>query len=383
MLHIVAAPVILQAGPEENWQDCEQITKIALQKLVPAVDQNNYENLESILNTIQGACGENEFTQRMRILAALIEKKSTGAIIADYLSKNYHEMLVMRWDYSVETEYQKIYQANKADFNYIPLNHPIDSLVKLKANALLTSSSYNLTEQEYQIALLFSDHLDEFYQSYGGPAPQQPAVVQTPPAVETLNGKSEDHKKRGGVLVSAGAEFPITGTDPLFRTNATIGLHYSSPLSSAILYELGAKVRINSNDRSFDYVLYDNIEHVNSTTSFSLGGNVGVKVFDDDKLIIFPKVGIYWDITSTGLAEYTEGYYYDDYYGYGQSTGSVRYNNVNTMRTTLGVSAMRHIDGKKYVGLEIAYHYVPYNWDSNLLTSIEPNYASAQVFLRF
>lgn len=374
MLQLVAAPVFLRATPKEKWQDCEQIVKIALEKLVPAVDKNNFNDLEPVLGTIQSACGENEFTQRMRIIRALIEKKSTGAIIADYLSKNYHEMLVMRWDYSVENEYKKIYESNKADFNFIPLNHPIDSLVKLKANALLTSPSYNLTEQEREIALLFADHLDEFYQSYEGPAPQ-------PTAIETIQ-YSESHKHRSGVIISAGAEFPITGSDPLFKTNPTFSIMYSSPMSYLLLAEFGLKVRINSNDRSFDYVLYNEIEHVNSTASFSIGGNVGVKVFDNDKYIIFPKAGIYYDMTSTGLTEYSDGYYYDEY-GYEQSSGSVRYNNVNTMRTTLGLSVMRHIDRKKYIGLEFAYHYVPYNWDNSLLTNIQPNYASAQIFFRF
>ncbi len=386
LLHIFASPIFLQAYPNEKWQDCEQITKIAIEKLVSSVDKNDFENLETMLSTIQSACGENEFTQRMRILRALIEKKTTGAIIADYLSKNYQEVLVMRWDYSVENEYQKIYQENKADFNYIPLNHPIDSLVKLKANALLTSTSYNLTEQEKQIALLFSDHLDEFYKSYGSTAPAPTPVTVQVPAPETALEEpieySEDYKYRAGVLVSAGVEFPITGTDPLFKSNATIGVMYASPLSSLMVYELGAKIRINSNDRSFDYLLNEVIEHVNSTVSFSLGGNLGVKVFDNDKFIIFPKAGIYYDITGTGLTEYGEGYYYDEY-GFEQSSGSIRYNNVNTMRTTLGLSVMRHIDRKKYIGLEFAYHYIPYNWDKNLLTNIQPNYASGQVFLRF
>src|SRR5690606_10585260 len=148
VLQAFTFPLYSEAKATKNWQDCEQITKIALEKLIPILQKNDFTNLESTLATIQGTCGENEFTQRMRILRALIEKKSTGALIADYLAKNYHEVLVMRWDYALEQEYRSIYQNNKADFNYIPLRHPIDSLVKLKATALLNSTSYNLTEQE-------------------------------------------------------------------------------------------------------------------------------------------------------------------------------------------------------------------------------------------
>src|SRR5690606_41687326 len=62
---------------------------------------------------LQSTCGENEFTQRLRILRLLIEKKTTGEIITDYLAKNYQEILVMRWDYSVEEKYAQIYQSNR------------------------------------------------------------------------------------------------------------------------------------------------------------------------------------------------------------------------------------------------------------------------------
>lgn len=370
-LQLITAPIYVQANTDESLQDCEKIVAIALDKLVLALQKNDYQNLESVLGTLQSACGENEFTQRMRIIQALIERKTSGALIADYLSKNYHEVLTMRWDYAIEQEHRRIYQENKADFNYIPLNHPIDSLIKLKAEALLSSPSYNLTEQEEHIALLFADHLDEFYQSYENTAPAPPTAVQTARVYQDL-------KDRSGVIISAGAEFPITGSDPLFKTNPTVGVMYSSALSSPILFEAGVKIRINSNDRSFDYMLYDEVEHVNSSASFSLGGNLGVKVFDDDKFIIAPKVGVYYDITNTGLSEVD---YFDNEYG--ESTSSVRYHSVHTMRTTLALNLMRHIVGKKYIGLEAAYHYIPYNWEKNLLTSIQPNYASLQLFFRF
>ncbi|TDS15827.1 hypothetical protein [Sphingobacterium paludis] len=381
-LQLFAYPIYARANTDDALQDCEQITAIALEKLVPALKKNDYQPLESILGTMQSACGESEFTQRMRIIQALVEKKATAELIADYLSKNYHEVLTMRWDYSVEKEYRRIYQDNKPDFSYIPLNHPIDSLTKLKANALLVSSSYTLNAQEEQITYLFADQLDKFYQSYAGEA-TQPVVQETLPVVSENVSRANYDNKRAGVVIAAGAEFPITGSDPLFKTNPTVSVMYASGLSSLFLFEGGIKIRINSNDRSFDYNLYNEVEHVNSGASFSLGGNIGIKAFDNDKFIIAPKAGLYLDVTTTGLSEvnYYDDGYYDDEYEEGGS--SVQYHNVNTMRTTLGLNIMRHIAGKKYIGLEAAYHYIPYNWDSSLLTTIQPNYASLQLFFRF
>ena len=364
LFSFIILPPFAQAKEKAPIQDCDKITQISLKKLVTIVDKNDFSDLETVLGTIQSSCGESEFTQRLRILRALIEKTSAGALIADYLSKNYHENLVMRWDYSVEPEYKSIYNNNKSDFNYVPLNHPVDSLIKIKSNALLNSSAYNLTEQEREIAFLFSDNIEAFYQSYQNEAPPT-----TPP---TKIKETRGAKDRGGMIISAGVEFPITGNDPLFKTNPTFSFMYSSKLSTPFLYELGVKIRVNSNDRAFDYLLYDEIETVNSSVSLSFGGNLGYKIFDNEKY-------------STGLSEVTDSYYYDDYYydDYEQGTSSVRYHNVNSMRTSLGVSVMRHLAKKKYIGIEGAYHYISYDWEKNLLTSIQPNYGSLQMFFRF
>lgn len=355
-------------------QDCDLVTQVALEKLVDIFRKNDFEKLEPVLNTIQSTCGENEFTQRLRILRTLIEKKTTGDIIADYLSKNYQEVLVMRWDYSAEEKYAQIFENNKADFDFVPLNHPIDSLFKIKALALLNSPSYNLTEQEEKITLLFADYIDEFYELHGRVAPPPP-MEETPKTIIP-------DKHRSGVSVYAGAEFPLTGSDPAFKTSPTIGVLFSSRLSDPFLFEAGLKVRLNTKkDRELEYMLYDEVEVIRSMASASIGGTIGYKVFDNDKFIIAPKAGLFWELATTGLSEVSESYY-DDGYDY-YETEHVRYFYINTMRTALALSAMRHLSGKTYMGLEAAYHFVPYNWDSNLLTSVQPNYGSLQLFFRF
>ncbi|MBD1420323.1 hypothetical protein [Sphingobacterium chuzhouense] len=359
-----------------KWQDCEQVTKVALEKLVDIFRKNDFESLEPVLNTIQSTCGENEFTQRLRILRLLVEKKTTGDIIADYLSKNYQEVLVMRWDYSVEEKYAQIYQNNKTDFDFVPLRHSIDSLIKIKAIALLNSPSYNLTEQEEKITLLFADHIDEFYQVHSGTTPQTSSKSKSKSTSDSYYGKY-----RHGVNVYAGAEFPLTGSDPVFKTSTTLGVFFSSRLANPVLFEAGVKVRINSNDKEVEYRLYDEVEVIRSMASLGVGGTVAYKIFDNDKFIIAPKAGLFWEMATTGLSEVNEGYY-DDGYDY-YETRSVRHFYINTMRSSLALSAMRHLSGKTYIGLEAAYHFVPYNWDSNLLTSIQPNYGSLQLFFRF
>ncbi|MCY4778234.1 hypothetical protein ORI89_01120 [Sphingobacterium sp. UT-1RO-CII-1] len=363
--------LIVFAQEKKEIQNCEQIMRIALDKITPLIDKNDFNDLESVLMTIQSTCGDTEFTQRLRILRALIEKKTTGDLIADYFSKKYVEVLIMRWDYSIEEEYKSIYQDNKSYFNYVPLRHPVDSLIKLKANALLYSTSYNLTEQEQEIILLFSDQIEEFQQTY---TPSQENSQS-----QNNEKNNQFYKDKYGLQIYAGVEYPLTGTNPVFKTSPTFGVTFASKLSSDLLYEIGAKVRINNNAKTFDYQLYDDIETINSSASYSFGGNIGYKLLDNDTFILSPKIGLYWESTSTGLSEIIEDYYDD----YGNSVPNIRFNNVNTMRTSIALSLMRYLMKKQYIGIELAYHFVPYNWEKNLITSIQPHYSSAQLFYRF
>jgi len=369
----VLVPMFLQAERGSGWrQDCEQLTGIALQKLVSLVDKNDYTELETLLATIESGCGESEFTQRLRIFRALLEKQPTAELIADYLAKNRHETLIMRWDHSAEERYESIYRDNKQDFDYVPLRHPIDALLKAKAEALLRSMTFDLTEREEAIALLFADRIEAFLEIH-----ERSSRPRKPTRAEVAQRRAAQ-KYRGGFSVYAGAEFPVTGIDPIFKTSPTMGFMYASPLESDVLFELGLKIRVNSNDRDFAYHLDGVTEVVNSSASYGIGGTLGRKLFDNDAFIIYPKLGIFFETTSTGLSYVS---YYDD--GSYEDAVSVVYNNVNTMRTSLGLAFMWHVTGKQYAGFEAAYHYIPYNWDSRLLTRIQPNYASLQVFFRF
>jgi len=366
------APLVLLAEDGGRRQDCEQLTEIALGKLVSLVQKNDYSELETVLATIQSGCGESEFTQRMRIFRALLEKKPAAALITDYLAKNHHETLAVRWNYAAEEQYESIYRDNKQDFGYVPLRHPIDALLKAKAEALLHSTAFSLSEREEEIALLFADRIDEFYEMH-----ERSSQPRKPVRTEAAYRRGVD-KYHAGLSIYAGAEFPIASAAPFFRTSPVMGFMYSSPLEDDVLFELGLKIRANFSDgnRRFEYRLDDETESVSSGASYGVGGTLGRKIFDNDALIIYPKLGLFFETTSTGLSHFGD---YDDEY----EVFRVMYSNVNTMRTSLGLAFMWHVSGKRYAGFEAAYHHIPYNWDSRLLTRIQPNYASAQLFFRF
>ncbi|NGM62456.1 hypothetical protein G5B30_11085 [Sphingobacterium sp. SGG-5] len=364
-------PIYTQAkveGVTVEMQDCEQVTHMALQKLVPAFQKNDLESVESILNTIQSTCGESEFTVRIRILCAVIEHKLTEKMIDEYIIKGYKGKLERRWKYSMQEKYAQIYQDDKAIFDFVPLKHPIDLLAKAKAVALLNTESYILTEQEESIMHLFANQ------------ESQKAVLQ-PPARKAVR-SAYINKQRGGVSIYAGAELPWTGIYPLFKTSPTLGMFFSTKLSNPVLVELGFKLRFNTpQNEDLEYLSHDEIEIAHADFSMGVGGTVGLKAFDNNKIIISPKLGLFWEQSDTGLGELVTTYYEDGDESYEEE--SVDPYNINTMRTTIALAVMRHLVGRTYIGLEGAYHFVPYNWDKHLVTRVQPHYGSLQLFFRF
>lgn len=367
-LYIPFACVPLYAQQKvEDTQDCEQVTKTALEQLVPIFQKNDFENLESVLNTIQSTCGENELTERLRILRTLIEKKPTDSIIGNYILKGHKNTLEVRWKSSADKNYAQIYTEHKTVFNFIPLRHTIDSLTKIKALALLNSPYYELNELERPIVLLLADHVDEIYQVRHEKVPKS----------------AYRNKSSNGISFYAGAELPLTSMYPLFKTSPTFGIFFSSRLSNPVLVELGMKIRFNNKENNeFEYLLHNEVEVTSSEYSVNLGGTVGYKVFDNNKIIVSPKIGLFWDMTETGVGRLTTTHYTDEY-GDSYEEESVQMYHINTMRTTVALAAMHHLSGKTYIGLEAAYHYVPYHWDKHLLTRMQSNYGSLQLFFRF
>lgn len=377
---------------QAQQENCESISEISLDRLTPLLDKNDFSQVDVLLTTIESVCGVSEVTQRIRIIRLIIDKQPADAAIDDYLNNQLDVKFTVRLDNADDENFKTIYESNKAAFDFIPLGHPIDLLTKQKATALLNSSSYNLNPKEELICLLFADRIHDFYNELDKRQAQVPVQTQTgsdeiltttssTKVKKTQNNPIQEAKERGGIVLSAGAYMPLGATNPVFKNNAVLGISVMSPLSHAFIFEGMLKIRVNSNDRDFDYMLRDEIYTINSKATYFMGGSVGYKVYDNEKYIIYPKIGIAFESTNTGLSETI--YNDNSYDEYGDQTSYTRYNNLNTVNFAPGVTFMRYVAGKTFMGLNVNYHYSPYHMNNNLETEIFNSYASVEFFMRF
>ncbi|HAK27660.1 MULTISPECIES: hypothetical protein [Sphingobacterium] len=360
-------------------ENCERYTVETLPLLTQALNNNDFDKIDPLLNSIEASCGINEFVQRLRILMQIIEKKNTAAAIDLYWNSQFDKSFLQRLDAADQDDFSTQYEQHKEKYNFYPLRHPLDGLIKVRAQALLVSDSYTLTDQEKDILLLFSD-TDVSSAEQDRQADEQDNQ-QRFPAPKVYRDRQ---KAKLGYVPSIGVVTPLGGANKIFGTNISFGFMLTSSLERKFIFEGGFKVRINSNDRNIDYNYEGSNVSVNSSATAFMGGAVGYKVFDNDKCILIPKGILGIDITDTGITEsaYSSGYYDPDgyYYDGGYTDRMVTINNVHL---GLGLASLFRMKNQKYIGFELGYHYAPYDASSKVLIPIQANYGSLELFFRF
>lgn len=349
---------------------CEQQTTLSLQKLTLLLQKNEVSSIMSTLQTMESSCGENEFTLRTKLIYQIINRETTDAVYNTYIKQRFDDELISRWDNSAEADYQNIYTRNKQKFNYVPLRHATDSLMKIKAKALLNSASYSsINDEEIAILYLFAGDSEAYLDVIAERKDDEPSDVE--PNVYDW------HQPKHTFGIYAGLFSPL-GTNNFFSKSFTAGLSIMTPLTKDFVGELQYKFRIHPGAQPFNFNYKEEIREVQSSTSHVLSLGLGYKLVDTKKITILPKVNIGLGFIWTGLSEVEYGE--DDE---GNETETTRFRNVNTLHSTFGLTFMRHLRNKTYIGLESNLHIIPYQWDSNLHSPIPSQYASFEFFVRF
>src|SRR5690606_34565505 len=127
-----------------------------------------------------------------------------------------------------------------------------------------------------------------------------------------------------------GVFMPLDGDNEYLKTSPTFGLMIMGPLSRQFIVELGVKLRINTNNKAFDFMDEGQIKEINSRSSYFVGLHVGYKAFDSGSWIIVPKLGAGLGFINTKLAKTS---LQDVISSDEESLSGIRYNNVNTLHS--------------------------------------------------
>ena len=368
-LYLILLSTILSFTLSYAQNSCEVVINASLQKLPVLLIKNDFNQLESTANTLKAACERNELALRLQITSQLLQKQNTESSINEYINSGYDNILIQRFDDAAKKKPSKLYKDNPGKYQYFPLNHSVDSLLKVKALALLRSEHYTLNNKESAIAFLFADDIDNFYQELN----KKPTVR---PSIDKMR-ERENMKSAPTIGINLGLFSPL-GNNPIYENSPIFGISLMGPLSNNIIPELNYKFRIHNNSTPIDMRYKSEIREVDPKTSHFIGVGVGYKVYDNGRFIILPKINSGLGFIWTGLSE---SYYEEDEYG--NEHENISFKNINTWHNSVGVLSMLHLRRKTYLGIELNYHIIPYNWDSTLISKIPNNYCSVEFSIRF
>jgi len=343
--------------------DCELLTTNKLNQITEILSKEQFEISDVIIDELIKQCGVSEFIQRLIILRNIIEKKSTNASILKYFENDMHYVYRDRIQDSKKINFGYVYSNRKAYYGYIPLRHEIDSIIINKAVTLLETDSLNLDER--LICIIFTGQFELFEKEIEKRQYKQSCIKQY------LKKDYREYRKNFPYFTIYTGIFRPLNSNDIFTYSPMFGFTICNPMIDKYTIEFGFKFRRNIHDDSFDYFALEKNNQVNSKYSLFFGGLVGYKVIESEKLILTPKFGLGFETVDTGISEKKRN-----------SAEETSYN-LETANFTVGISAMTPVFRRSYLGIGINYHFCPYNLDKNLLTKIESNLMSIEIFWRF
>ena len=352
---------------KNDIRDCEFMVPDIMNKIAEKFKTNETIGVDSLVNILETYCGKSESVLRVHILNAILNKKSCEEDIKTYFKQNFQDVFENRMRDSKSHLFDTLYNDNIIYYGYLPLRHPIDSVITNKSKELLQTGT--LLGDEKLICILFANGNTSFNKEIRKYANKE---------AETRNLSREKQREEGrdhiSAIISSGIYGPVGGMNRIFGYNPTIRGFITTPLKHKVIGDVGFGIKFNIDDEDFLFYAHNNINTVNSKATLFLDAYVGYKIYDNKKLILIPKLGIGFDSTGTGQKEWTINE---------ENEEVIKYLNLETFNFSAGLSAMIPIFAKNYIGLSLSYHYTPYNINKKLHTEFNNNAMNLELFFRF
>lgn len=232
----------------------------------------------------------------------------------------------------------------------------------LKANDLL--ETHTLSNDEKLICTLFSGDIKLFKKLR-----KKEEFDQSEISKNYVKQEIQEFDEISFYTIYVGSYQALNSTK-IIGVNPTIGLSFHSPLKHKLIAEIKPQFRININDNDFKYYALEDTHTVNSNYAFSINGLIGYQLHEINEIKFIPKLGVGLEIVDTGITEEKE----DE---------EIEYYNIKTMHFSISLAMMKRVFIKHYAGIEIGYHYCPYELDKDLISKFDNNALSLELFFMF
>lgn len=352
---------------ERLLQPIEQCETIAFnsQVLITSATFSQTDYVSKILDRWEISCGKSEAIQRVRILFAIQDGSFDAANYDNYYSTklyDYSRRVYISNDTSIDNTNQ--YQRYKGHYDYVPLNGAFDQWTQKLATVL--KHTQEESSDAYLLCVLFSDGPEAFHD------------------LLRKNKRSESHIRKqvfrqyynrwnSGITLTliGGTWFPLKNDHTDFGTSPQIGIRCGIPIGKQLRVGLGTMVKIWTDRNKFEIDFNNQDTLTKSLSSFTLGAFLEKSFPIKDKFFLDLNMGAALESLATEFKKPETS---------NQESETI---SIETINFTLGTNFRVKIGKTKSLGLNLNYHFVPFNLDKELTTKLNSQALSANLLYRF
>jgi hypothetical protein len=346
--------------------NCERLTLNA-QRIITEFSINQTDSIYKVLQIWESQCGKTEPVERLKILSDIQQDK-----FVDTAYKTYILQLVTKYKNRItsskQDNYRQIFEFDKAYFDYLPLRSNFDSFTKEIAQDLLSKQRKGTSE--YLFCILFTDNFEEFNNLLNSHEYENSYFYKSVYS-EIDKNYYNSWTTRMNFKLSSGIWLPVKKLSETFKISPQIGAFFGYQLYNNFYLDLGIFIRPLINDENFDLNTNNTANSVNGTVCLTFG----VWLYNGFKL----NKNLFMDIIGgIGLGRIDTDLKRPEQY----SDDVDKYYGVSTYDASVGINLRKRIFEKSSIGLNLSYHYAPYNNDNLLKTQLGNQFLTMSIIFR-
>lgn len=362
LIFLIIVPIKLLLGQSDSSfikdltkpiVNCEIIASNS-QELITKYSVNDNDSIKNILKIWESKCGTVEPVLRMKILLSIKNKRFYDSLSIEYINKYYIEKFNDRIDEKIKMIANDIFEQNKAYFDYVPLKGRFDSLTRSTAIDLLPEQENGTTQ--YFFCLLFSNYNTRFENELYSTKYYPNFITKQIKERE----KTDPNYVKANISVNSGIWQPVGSLSNLFNTGGFIGIQGGFYISKQLHLDFFASIR-----------------------GFGFQDKFGINR-NDSIYNVLAKYGQNFGISICWVNSYRENIFFDSFTGIGMenlhtdkrkiSSKEDDYETLETIDVHVGINIRYRFFKETTLGLNIKYHYVPYEHSKLLKRSIGNQY---------
>lgn len=346
--------------PNDN---CE-MTTFNCQRILPQYKISQTKSIKEILSIWEIKCGEVEPIIRLKILLDIKERVFVDKKYERYVSEFIY-VYKDRVSASKGDNYKVTFNRYKSYYSYLPLRSKFDEWTKSIAQELIKEQKTGTSE--YLLCLLFSEQIDYFYEEIKSKEYEENFIKTT-----VYTEKYDTWQK--GMIYNAfiGTWIPLGKLSDTFSPCPLFGFHAGFAFNQSVRFDIGINIRIQNQYKPFLINADNTITEVNSEVGFTGGLWVTKEYKLENKIMLDAIVGLGIGYIDTDLKKVNPNPDEND-----------NYYSIETADLSVGMNIRKRIFMRHSVGLNLSYHFAPYNLDKELITEIGSQFFTTSIIYRF